>query len=173
MKYKEIIQRYPSPSKHKTDYIDPDMGSKVLRKLRPGTLALALGSAYSVHSSFICEEQENKCLFHMAINYLSACIKSLKQKLQGRHIVAVHSLLNAKCYLCCSLFRTSVCSKSWLSQSFKFGEPEKTPNLWFDFLLIFVLFSVYFVTRINRLIGEKYILGLCIAPIMYELLIVL
>lgn len=95
----------------------------------------------------------------MAINYMSAYIKSLKQKLEGRHIVAVNSLLDAKCYLCCSLFRTSVCSKSWLNQSFKFGEPEKTPNLWFDFLLIFVLFSVYFVTRINRLRGEKYILS--------------
>lgn len=68
----------------------------------------------------------------MAINYMSAYIKSLKQKLEGRRIVAVNSLLDAKCYLCCSLFRTFVVKADWVNLS-SLGNQKK--------LLIFGLTS--------------------------------
>lgn len=75
--------------------------------------------------------------------------------------------------ICAAVFLEplSVVKADWVSLS-SLGNLKKTPNLWFHFLLIFVLFSVYFVTGINRLRGEKYIFGLCIALIVYELLIV-
>lgn len=86
--YKAILQL-----KHKSDYVDPDMESKVLVQS-----LLKVGCWYPTIST----RQHLLCAvvpFHKAINYMSAYNKSLKQKLEGHHIVAINSMLNAQCYL--------------------------------------------------------------------------